>query len=59
MKNYKKTSTGMLGVLLASLLLAGCSDFFTPPDATGSNDASRKEEAVPNNSSGQEESAAL
>jgi hypothetical protein len=35
MKNYTKTLTGALGILLVSIILAGCSDFFTPPDSNG------------------------
>jgi hypothetical protein len=49
MKNYKKTSTGILGVLLVSILLAGCSDFFTPPGATGA-DAVGNVASIPGNS---------
>lgn len=37
MKHPKKILAGILGVLLVSILLAGCSDIFTPPGATDTN----------------------
>jgi hypothetical protein len=38
MKNYKRTSRGILvGIILVSIILAGCSDIYTPPDPSGSN----------------------
>jgi hypothetical protein len=39
MKNYKRILTGILSVLLVSIALAGCSDIFTPPGTTDSNEA--------------------
>jgi hypothetical protein len=37
MKYYKKNLSGILGVLLVSIMLAGCSAIFTPPDISESN----------------------